>query len=31
MIAQIGKNLIGERMKILNDLWSLNIKAETVY
>ena len=31
MIAQIGKNLIGERMKILNDLWSLGIKAETVY
>jgi histidyl-tRNA synthetase len=31
MIAQIGKNLIGERMKILNDLWSLEIKAETVY
>jgi histidyl-tRNA synthetase len=31
MIAQIGKNLIGDRMKILNDLWSLNIKAETVY
>jgi histidyl-tRNA synthetase len=31
LIAQIGKNLIGERMKILNDLWSLGIKAETVY
>lgn len=31
MIAQIGKNLIGERMKILNDLWELGIKAETVY
>jgi len=31
MIAQIGKNLIGERMKILNNLWSLGIKAETVY
>ena len=31
MIAQIGKNLIGERMKILNDLWSLGVKAETVY
>jgi histidyl-tRNA synthetase len=31
LIAQIGKNLIGERMKILNDLWNLGIKAETVY
>ena len=31
LVAQIGKGLIGERMKVLNDLWSHDIKAETVY
>jgi histidyl-tRNA synthetase len=31
LIAQIGKGLINERMKILNDLWELGFKAETVY
>ncbi len=31
LIAQIGKNLIGERMQVLNDLWAIGVKAETVY
>ena len=30
-IAQLGKNLIEERMKILNELWAQGIKAETLY
>jgi histidyl-tRNA synthetase len=31
LIAQIGKNLIEERFKIMNDLWALGIKCETMY
>jgi histidyl-tRNA synthetase len=31
LIAQLGKNLIEERMKIMNDLWALGIKCETLY
>ena len=30
-IAQLGKNLIEERMKIMNELWAQGIKAETLY
>lgn len=31
LIAQIGKNLVEERFKIMNDLWALGIKCETLY
>ena len=31
MVAQIGKNLTTERLKILNELWAANIPAETEY
>ena len=31
MIAQIGKNLTKERMKILGELWRGGICAETLY
>ena len=31
MIAQIGKNLTTERMRILGELWKANIYAETMY
>ena len=30
-IGQLGKNLIQERFKIMNDLWALGIKCETLY
>ncbi len=30
-VAQIGKNLVAERLKVCNELWSLGIKAETSY
>ena len=30
-VAQIGKNLTTERMKILGELWNANIFAETLY
>lgn len=31
LVAQLGKNLLPERMAVLNQLWSNGIKAETVY
>jgi hypothetical protein len=31
MVAQIGKNLTAERFKILGELWSHGIAAETLY
>ncbi len=31
LIAQVGKNLTAERMKILGELWKANICAETMY
>ena len=31
MIAQVGKNLTAERMRILGELWKANICAETMY
>ncbi len=31
LIAQVGKNLTAERMKILGELWRANICAETMY
>lgn len=31
LIAQIGKNLTTERLKICNELWDKGIKAETLY
>ena len=31
LIAQVGKNLTTERMKILGELWKANICAETMY
>ena len=30
-VAQIGKNLVADRLKVCNDLWSIGIKAETSY
>lgn len=31
LIAQVGKGLMEERYKIMNDLWALGIKCETMY
>ena len=31
LVAQVGKNLTGERMKILGELWRADIPAETMY
>ena len=31
LVAQVGKNLTAERMKILGELWRANIPAETMY
>ena len=31
LIAQIGKNLASERLKICSELWANGIKAETLY
>ena len=31
LIAQVGKKLTAERMKILGELWKENIAAETLY
>ena len=31
LIAQVGKNLTAERMKILGELWRAEIPAETMY
>jgi histidyl-tRNA synthetase len=31
LIAQIGKNLTKERLKICSELWARGIKAETLY
>ena len=31
LIAQIGKGLVGERMKICSELWEVGVKAETLY
>lgn len=31
LVAQVGKNLTTERMKILGEFWAANIRAETLY
>jgi hypothetical protein len=31
MVAQIGKNLTSERLRILKELWAANIHAEMLY
>ena len=31
LVAQLGKNLVEERMRVLGELWAAGYKAETVY